>query len=148
MTTIFYILPNQIFYTTLPKVDKIVLWEHPVFFTKYKFNKKKLILHRASMKCYYDHLLKKHSNVEYIPFYQLHNVKNGAKLFDPINRIKDFDKCDIFESPNFLVSRNDLKHIYDKKKSKTSMQFTNYFYPRIKKIINYLEEIKSIFYEI
>jgi len=37
-----YILPNQLFeYKFIPKeTDAIVLWEHPSFFTKYKFNKK------------------------------------------------------------------------------------------------------------
>ena len=35
----------------------VVLWEHPHFFTRFKFNKKKLVLHRASMKHYYDTVL-------------------------------------------------------------------------------------------
>ena len=37
---------------------KIFIWEHPDFLQKYKFNKKKLLLHRASMKYYHDYLVK------------------------------------------------------------------------------------------
>ena len=54
------ILPHQLFkINLLPKNENhIVLWEHPQYFLKYNFNKKKLILHRASMKYYYDMLKK------------------------------------------------------------------------------------------
>ena len=35
-----------------------VLWEHPHYFMDYKYNKKRIILHRGSMK-YYENYLKK-----------------------------------------------------------------------------------------
>ena len=40
---IFIILPHQLFHKKyLPKnIKKIILWEHPQYFTKYNFNKKK-----------------------------------------------------------------------------------------------------------
>jgi deoxyribodipyrimidine photolyase-related protein len=63
--SVFYILPNQLFecicddFVKHENITKIVLWEHPDFFTKYNFNKKKLVLHRASMKYFYDNNLKK-----------------------------------------------------------------------------------------
>jgi hypothetical protein len=40
-------------------IGVIYLVEHPQYFVKYNFNKKKLILHRASMKYYYDKLQQK-----------------------------------------------------------------------------------------
>ena len=66
---ILLILPHQLFSKKyLPKKHKIILWEHPQYFTKYKFNKKKLILHRASMKYYESYLKKKNFDVTYIEF--------------------------------------------------------------------------------
>ena len=55
------ILPHQLFGPEYfpDKPELILLYEHPQYFTKYKFNKKKLVLHRASMKCYQDLLEKK-----------------------------------------------------------------------------------------
>ena len=38
------------------KKYKFTIYEHPDFFTKYNFNKKKLVIHRASMKYYFDYL--------------------------------------------------------------------------------------------
>ena len=55
---IFIILPTQLFEKSdkLDKMDKIYLIEEPFYFTSKKFHKQKLILHRASMKYYYDKL--------------------------------------------------------------------------------------------
>ena len=54
------ILPHQLFDPKyFPDVKNIILYEHPQYFKKYNFNKKKLILHRASMKEYQDLLKKK-----------------------------------------------------------------------------------------
>ena len=37
------LLPHQLFkINLLPKDENIILWEHPQYFTKYNFNKKKL----------------------------------------------------------------------------------------------------------
>ena len=56
------ILPHQLFDTKyFPKDVKVILFEHPQYFKKYNFNKKKLILHHASMKEYHDLLKKKNS---------------------------------------------------------------------------------------
>ena len=55
---IFFILPHQLFKDTniLEKYNKIYLYEHPDYFTKYNFHKLRLVLHRSSMKLYYDYL--------------------------------------------------------------------------------------------
>ena len=55
------ILPHQLYNINilkkiLEKDKNVIIWEHPHYFKKYNYNKKKLILHRASMKYYYDYL--------------------------------------------------------------------------------------------
>lgn len=141
-----YILPNQIYnFKCFKKLsfDRIIMWEHPMFFRNYKFNKKKLILHRASMKQLFNTLENKGYNVKYIEFHEKHKVENNSILYDPINEMKDFRLSRLIEPPNFLVPKSYLHEIYVGKKSKTSMSFTNYFYPRIKRYINVLENIPS-----
>ena len=69
--SIFLIFPNQLFQNiaNLQAAKTIYLLEHPLFFGKRKikmgFNKKKLILHRASMK-YYEDYLKKNTSAKII----------------------------------------------------------------------------------
>jgi deoxyribodipyrimidine photolyase-like uncharacterized protein len=49
---IFLILPHQLFHIKYLKDYKdnyFYLYEHPQYFKKYNYNKKKLILHRASL---------------------------------------------------------------------------------------------------
>ena len=45
----FLILPHQLFAEEyLPEEEyEYVLWEHPQYFTKYNYNKKRLVMHRA-----------------------------------------------------------------------------------------------------
>ena len=51
----FIILPQQLYEKKFfPKKYKYILYEHPQYFKKYNFNKKKLIMHRASMKLFFD----------------------------------------------------------------------------------------------
>ena len=143
--TVLYILPNQIYnikYFSNLQFDTIILWEHPDFYTKYKFNKKKLILHRASMRQLYDRLKKKY-NVKYISFNDKHTVIKSSMMYDPINIMSDFKDVVKLEPPNFLVSSKVLQEIYLNKKTKTSITFTSYFYPRIKEHINILVGTKS-----
>ena len=80
------ILPNQLFdIKYFPKdkeISKVVLYEHPQYFTKYNFNKKKLVLHRASMKYYSNYLTKKKFVIEYLNFNQALKIGNiGALCF-------------------------------------------------------------------
>jgi len=139
------ILPNQLFDKKyFPKgINEIVLWEHPDFFTKFNFNKKKLILHRSSMKKYYNDVLKslKLDKLRYINFSSNFNPK-GFSYFDPINRIDNFDPSLMIESPNFLLSKQDYEEIYNNKKSKR-INFTSYFYPLCKEKIQFLQNTNS-----
>jgi len=50
------IFPHQLFkiHPAIHKNHKVFLIEEELFFNQYNFHKKKLVLHRASMKCYAD----------------------------------------------------------------------------------------------
>ena len=140
---IFLILPHQLFGKKyLLKDHKYILWEHPQYFTKYKFNKKKLILHRASMKYYESYLKKNKLDVTYVEFDKKINTflkKNKYKMFDPIDKIKLPGKKEILESPNFLLTKEDYKLYREKKKT----FFFNSFYMHSKKIVDIIPNIKS-----
>ena len=45
-----------------------IIYEHPQYITKNIFNKKKLILHRASMRHLYDSMKKKNYDVKYVDY--------------------------------------------------------------------------------
>jgi len=54
---IFIIYPNQLFKNIeILENSKVLLVEDPLFFTQYNFHIQKLVLHRASMKFYEQHL--------------------------------------------------------------------------------------------
>ena len=93
------------------------LWEHPQYFTNYNFNKKKLVLHRATLKYYEAYLKsKKVKSITYLD-YQIKDTKFLKTLkmgkdeeylvFDPIDKIKLPGKYTYLESPNFLLTKND-----------------------------------------
>lgn len=116
---ILLILPTQLFSKKYLRsiideydVDEIVLWEHSHYFTKYKFNKKKLILHRASMKYYYNYLRKLTKvPIKYINFNKKYTFakSNNYLMFDPIDNISLPKNIEYLESPNFLLSLEQLE---------------------------------------
>jgi len=132
------ILPHQLFdikYFT-EDYDEVVIYEHPQYFTKYNFNKKKLILHRATMQYYHDYLKSKKFKVTYIP-YDMKLPKNKYIYFDPIDKIKI--SGEMIESPNFILD----KEIFAKYRKKTDkFTFTN-FYMWSKKEIDLYPTLKS-----
>lgn len=139
-----YILPNQLFgFELLPKeLSEIVLWEHPSFFTKFNFNQKKLLLHRASMRSYFDRI-PDHISAKYVEFHEKHTKPKNAFFFDPINNIRSFrSKSKMLESPNFFLTKEIYTNIYEKKVSQT-ISFTRYFYPRCKEYVGFLVDVKS-----
>ena len=146
MKAVLYILPHQLFekkYLTKLVFEKIIIWEHPDFFTKFNFNKKKLILHRASMRKYFHQLQDDFKNVEYVEFFKKHTVQSHAMLFDPVNDMPVFKNCVIIESPNFLLPKQFHQNMYDEKKSKDSIRFTTYFYPRAKEHLEILYNVEN-----
>lgn len=63
-----YIFPHQLFWPhpAVAKGRRVVLIEEHLFFSQYPFHKKKLILHRASMKSYQTRLLDAGYRVDYV----------------------------------------------------------------------------------
>ena len=89
---IFIILPTQLFEYNkyLDKMDKIYIIEDEFYYKSKKFHKQKLILHRASMRYYYDKLkIKYNSKINYIEFDKIDNnifKNNIIHIYDPIDK--------------------------------------------------------------
>lgn len=127
------LLPNQLFdIKYLPKNTGIVLYEHPHFFTKYKYNRLKLILHRASMKCYAEYLKKSGVVVKYVNYDS--RKPEGVYIFsEPNNLVVAGD------SPNFLLTHQDHERYF----KRSGKFFFNAFYMFFKKELDILPEVKS-----
>lgn len=90
------IFPNQIFkeHPGLSKERKVFIAEEALFFRQYKFHKKKLLLHRASMKFYESHLKKKGYEIIYIESASLQKTKNIFEILKK-NGIKKIHFTDV-----------------------------------------------------
>jgi deoxyribodipyrimidine photolyase-related protein len=123
MEDIFFIYPNTLFKNIkdyITSIKKIYVIEEPHFFTNFKFHKQKLILHRASMKYYFDYL--KDSYDIKILYVEYHNVKklyndnknNNIYYFDVLDHslneqlLKKFKNLTMYENQTFMESINDL----------------------------------------
>ena len=135
----FLILPHQLFDKKyLEKENKFHIYEHPQYFKKYKFNKKKLILHRASMKYYYDYLKDNDFKVSYYDFKEKPKLTKYI-LFDPIDKLKLTGDYEIIDTPNFFLT----KELIEKYREKTDkFLFTN-FYMWSKKELDLYPTLKS-----
>ena len=137
------VLPHQLFEVKyFPKdINEVILYEHPQYFTKYNFNKKKLLLHRCSMREYHDYLKGKKINVKYLGFdKKFVNKKGDFVMFDPIDKIKIVDNAaQVLESPNFLLTTDNYLTL----RKKSDKFFFNSFYMNGKKIIDIIPDIKS-----
>lgn len=129
MSGIFLIFPNTLF-KNLDIIEELIdnknakeifIIEDETYFTKFKFHKQKIILHRSSMKFYYDYLLFNFGAcVKYINFdksnvfYKSINNKHNIYLFDPIdhnllNKIKKLSKnVEVFDNLSFMETYEDL----------------------------------------
>ena len=163
---LFIIFPNQLFnikyiksFLNKNNFDKndflFLLLEHPYYFTRYNFNKKKLILHRSSMKMYYDYMKSKKYDIRYIEYTEFNKkdsldsldsldkydvIRNDVYMFDPIDKIKEFEKyTNKIESPNFLLT----KDMYEEYHNKTDKFFFYFFYMWSKEKLNIIPSIKS-----
>lgn len=136
----FYILPHQL-YHTIPQLfeddELVVLWEHPFYFSRMSFNKKKILLHRHSMKEFAASLSRKSVKVKYVDHSESHQFpETDFRMLDPIDRIPLPKYAKLLENPGFLLSTNDLKDI-------DTVRFTTGFYPRIQEKANFLIGQKS-----
>ena len=148
---IFIILPTQLFEYNeyLDKMDKIYIIEDEFYFTSKKFHKQKLILHRASMKYYYDKLrIKYNSKVKYIEFDKIDNnyfKNNIIHIYDPVDKpvIEKYKKLSqkilIYDTPLFLETREDLEEYRNKNTNKKNYYHDN-FYKWQRKRLNILIE--------
>jgi deoxyribodipyrimidine photolyase-related protein len=140
---LFLILPNQLFdIKYLNKSYHYLIWECPHFFKAYKYNKKKLVLHRASMKYYYDYLTSNGFKVSYIEFVKVPDVSEEYILFNPLNKPEILSlpsNYQTIDSPSLLLSQN-LSEEYRKK---TKKFFFNAFYMWSKKQFHIIPGIKS-----
>lgn len=130
------IFPHQLFYDqpAIEKERKVILVEHPHFFTKFPFHKQKLIYHRATLQNYKERLIANGYKVEYVEYHEYQSFKNKLADFDlyivdPIehdlkNEILSLKKnCSIhiFDSPMFLTPKEFIKEHFEGK-SHHSMQ--------------------------
>ena len=105
----FVIFPNQLFKdtTALAGVDEVYLVEETLLFKEFKFNKKKLILHRASMRYYADYLRQNRISVNYIETTSrdsdIRNLLASLKK-NSIHQISHYDVCDNWLEKRILVS--------------------------------------------
>jgi deoxyribodipyrimidine photolyase-related protein len=142
MTNTLLLLPTHLYNFKIIKSvfsgNKIIIWEHPHYFLKYKYNKKKLMLHRASMRKYYDDIKKIIKHVSYVNFNQKIILRPGYFVFDPIDKIKlPSGGGSVLTSPNFLLPD------YEEYRSKTDKFFFTPFYMWAKKKLDLLPDIKS-----
>jgi len=139
----FLVLPSQLFETNfLPgkKDYEYILWEHPHYFKGYKYNQKKLMLHKGSMQYYQDYLKKKGYQVKYVSFKESPKMKGGYQMFDPIDHIKlPKGMTKMLESPNFLLTKDQ----YAKYREKTDKFILYNFYMWGKKELDILPNVKS-----
>ena len=100
----------------------IIVWEHPYFFTEFLYHKMKLVLHRATMKKYFDELTIKKLYInhndnykKYITDFITNNNIHEIRFFNPIEKelielinanklLNTKIKCSIHNSPYFLGS--------------------------------------------
>lgn len=135
----FIVLPHQLFEKKfLNKKFKYVLWEHPHYFKKYNYNKKKLILHRSSMKYYYNYLKDNGYKVTYKNFYDDYKP-NDYHIYDPVDKIKLPGKYTIIETPNFLIKKSQYEKYNNEGKSYAFKPFYNF----TKDELNILKNIKT-----
>lgn len=143
----FIVLPTQLFevkyFPSYVKNCIILLWECPWYFNnpKYNFNKKKLLLHRASMSYYYEYLKNKKYKVKKVDYDVKINFKNCA-MFDPVDKLsllKIPKSVQLKESPNFLLTKEN----YETYRNKTDKFFFNAFYMFGKSVIDVIPNIKS-----
>ena len=149
--TSFILFPTHLFedISALKNASKIYLIEHPIFFgfreKKLDFNKKKLILHRASMKFYEDYLKKNTSaKIIYKDFKEikkngmLKGVSKEIAYYKTIDYLLDAElekeckkykiEADVLEPLNFLTTDEEFEEYYETVKDKKKPFFQTTFY--------------------
>ena len=104
------ILPHQLYDKKyIDKNYKIVLYEHPHYFKKYNYNKKRLMLHFASMEYYKDYLKENGYKVRLIKYDKKFTLKS-YDIFDPIDKIKlEEERDELGSLTGEVISRARMK---------------------------------------
>jgi deoxyribodipyrimidine photolyase-related protein len=144
------IITNQLFenspiFDYLEENDEIILYEHPVHFTDFNYHKMKLVMHRASMKVYYDYLEKNVDNkIKYLEFNdslekEIKKYKNLEKIivYNPIdhhimNEYLEISKknkieLELFDNPGNICKLEDYQEYITQSKNKNPF-FHHSFY--------------------
>lgn len=102
--TVSIVFPHQIFRDNpcLDKHRRVFIVEDDLFFSRQKFHKMKLILHRASMKFYADYLLNQGYRVTYIDHEDYKNLGTFFKRDLSDERVEAIHFCDPVD---FLLSK-------------------------------------------
>jgi len=135
------VFPHQLFknHPAIKLSRPVYIIEEFLFFKQYHFNKKKLVLHRASMKYYEDLLIKKGFTVSYIEANdELSDIrklitdlaKKGIEQIHYANVADDWlekrlrAQCDkygitltAYKTPNFLNTTDEVAEFFDKQKN-------------------------------
>lgn len=110
----------------ITKDSDIYIIEDPTYFTKFKFHKMKLILHRSSMKFYHDYLSNNKYKVKYVDFHDvIFFYKNTLKKYKKVimHDVTDHDlmkfirdittkygsSLEVYDTPLFIETIADLK---------------------------------------
>jgi deoxyribodipyrimidine photolyase-related protein len=133
------ILPNQLFAASplLSLALDVSLFEHPRFFSRYTCHKKKILLHRASMKAYEQRLRQRGLRVDYVEARQCANLASvlGRLRKGGIERLAIIDPVDhtllteleelcaavrielrILETPQFLTDKDTIARLFGSRK--------------------------------
>ena len=149
------IYPHQLFKIEHfpPNIDLVYIIEDPLLFSQFKFHKKKLVLHRASMKYYQAYLELNGYKTKYIELAKLSSSKDiGSFLVkDAHKSLSFFDLTDdwlgelleeslelahiehvIIESPSFICSREYVTEYFSKYKIKKTRPLLLDFYKQLR----------------
>jgi len=97
------VFPHQLYKNNLALegVNRTVLIEDHLYFSQYKFHKKKVVLHRASMKYYQSHLEQNNHQTQY---FECHKHKNLSEVINSLAKegVSDIQYCD---TTDFLLEK-------------------------------------------
>jgi deoxyribodipyrimidine photolyase-related protein len=127
-----FVLPNSLFEDNhlINRDSTVFIYEHPIYFTKYKYHKLKLILARATMKYYEEYLRTKYKcTVRYLEYdYDIMQIfkryrNKRIDMYDPvdhdvINEFKRLSRANglelfVHDTPLFICNVSDLKGYLD-----------------------------------
>ena len=108
----------------------VYIYEHPSYFTNYDYHKLKLILHRSTMKFYYDYINNKHNcQTKYLEYtYDVENIfkkyqNKKINIYDPVDHdiMEQFNQFAIkynidlvvHDTLSFIEPYDDLTHYYN-----------------------------------